>query len=89
MKRASLTLAQNSNAARETYTVGGSLAFAAVLPVLLVLLSVPQLVLAYGLGGLSAVALLKGYHLVRTALDERDQSDQSASSGRRSRAQSR
>lgn len=88
MRPLSHTVAQHSPPARETYTIGGLLAFAAIPPAVFVLLAVPQLVLAYGLGRLSAVALLKCYHLVRTALDERNQPDQSPSSDQHSSVRS-
>jgi hypothetical protein len=66
--------------------MGGLVAFVALLPVVFVLLVVPQLVGAYLLGGLSAIAVRKGYVLVRSAVRNRSRRGRGTAAGR---AQSR
>lgn len=75
MRRISSELAQASRVDQNSHTLGGLIAFTALLPVLLVLLTAPQLVVAYVLGGVSVLALWKVFPLVRTALDDHEQSD--------------
>lgn len=90
MRQISPEVARNSQTHQATYTLGGLLAFAAALPVLFVLLTAPQLVFAYVLGGLSAFALRYIYRLVRTINDNRERGgEQPASPSRDRRVQSR
>jgi len=49
---------------RETYSLGGLLAYAAVIPAFVALLAVPGIVLAFTLGALTAVVLNRVFGLV-------------------------
>lgn len=88
MRQISPELAEASRIDRNPYTLDGLLVVTALLPVLLVLLTAPQLVVAYVLGALSVLAFRKVFLLVRTALDDHEQSDRRPASRSR-RAQSR
>lgn len=51
----------------ETYTLGGLLAYAGIFPLLVVLLAAPALVLTFGLGAVTALALRRAYASLRAA----------------------
>ena len=88
MRQISPELADASRIDRNSYTLDGLLALTALLPALFVLLTAPQLVAAYVLGALSVLAVRKVALLVRTALDDHEQSDRRPANRSR-RAQSR
>lgn len=59
MRQPSRELVAHSHTDSETHTVGGLLAFTVALALVLASMTAPGLVVAYVLGGLSAVALRK------------------------------
>ena len=88
MRQPSRTLAEHSRTDSETHTLGGSLAFTAALLLVLVSMTAPGLVVAYALGGLSAVALPRSFLIARVTATERRERDQPTASSRERRAQS-
>jgi amino acid transporter len=89
MRQPSRELVAHSHTDSETGTLGGLLAFTAALPLVLVSMTVPGIVVAYALGGLSAVALRKSLPFARAVTaGRRERSSRPASNGDR-RAQSR